>query len=306
MEVEEDAPLKITDLIIADMKLRLLTITLALASAICAAAAPKSQTVSGEYTYYDNGHHSRNECMRIAAEQARIDALARAFGTTLTQTSEETSRIRSGNETNDFLMLSMAEVKGEWLGDSEMPKYEYGYDKDQNLIVTCRVKGTARPVSNESVAFETSVLRNGLHAKNADTRFRDGDDMYLYFLGSDNGYLTVWLEDESGTVFGLLPYPRDPKGEVKVKRYQEYTFFKNTPDQEFGPAEELILTASSDLEYNRVYVVFSPNPYSKPVMTADGGLPTLSHEEFAKWLIKSRRNDPRLGVKAINIEISPK
>ena len=145
------------------------------------------------------------------------------------------------------------------------------------------------------------------HSANADTRFRDGDDMYLYFLGSTDGYLTVWLEDESRTVYNLLPYPRDPKSEVRVKRYQEYTFFNSSLGKGmFGPEEELILTAPEETEYNRIYVVFSPNPYSRPAMSADAGLPSLPSADFSKWLMRMRRNDPKMGVKAINLEISPR
>lgn len=284
-----------------------LSLVAAVMTAATAWGSPKTVTVTGEATYYDNGHHSKVECMRLAAEQARIDALAREFGTIVTQDIVQTDRIRTGRETNDLLAVSMTEVKGEWLGDSAEPKYEFSYDKDQNMVVKCTVRGTARAITNEAIAFETSALRNGIHSANADTRFRDGDDMYLYFLGSSDGYLTVWLEDESRTVYNLLPYPRDPKSEVKVKRYQEYTFFNAALGKGmFGPEEELVLTAPDEVEYNRLYVVFSPNPYSRPAMNADGGLPSMPSDEFSKWLMRARRNDPKMGVKSINIEISPK
>lgn len=270
-------------------------------------AKPKTVNVSGETVYYDNGSHSRVECMMIAAEQARVEALAREFGTIITQDIVQTDRVRSGRETNDLLALSMTQVKGEWLGDSSEPEYEFSIDSQGNMVVKCVVKGSARAITNESVSFETSVLRNGVHAANADTHFRDGDDMYLYFLGSSDGYLSVWLEDETRTVYNLLPYPQDPKCEVKVKRYEEYTFF-NARDTKggFGPIEELRLTAPDEPEYNRIYVVFSPEPYSRPPMKAETGLPSLPSDDFSKWLMKTRRNDPRLGVKSINIRIEPK
>lgn len=275
--------------------------------AAAASGATKAKNVTGETTYYDNGHHSRVECMRLAAEQARIDALAKEFGTIVTQDIVQTDRISSGRETNDLFALSMTEVKGEWLGDTAEPEYDFSIGTDGNLVVRCRVRGSARAITNEAIAFETKVLRNGTRAANADTRFRDGDEMYLYFLGSSDGYLSVWLEDESRTVYNLLPYPRDPKNEVKVKRYAEYTFFNPSLGKgEFGPEEELVLTAPDHPEYNRLYVVFSPAPYSRPAMSATGGLPSLTTEDFTRWLMKVRRNDPKLGVKSINIEIEPK
>lgn len=285
----------------------ILTVIMLLGIAPGVLGAPKTVVLTGEAVYYDNGHKSRAECMRLAAEQARIDALAHEFGTIVSQNLLQTDRIRSGRETNDLLALSMTEVKGEWLGDTEEPKYEISMDANNFMVVKCRVKGKARAISNESANFETHVLRNGTFAKNSDTRFVDGDDMYLYFLGSVDGYLSVWLEDESRTVYGLLPYPRDPKGEAFVKKYKEYTFFnpKREPG-EFGPEEALTMTAQDDVEYNRVFVVFSPNPYSRPPMSDAAGLPSLPSDDFTKWLMKARRNDPRLGVKSINLEISPR
>lgn len=287
--------------------IRTLLCLVAAMTAATAWGAPKAVALTGQATYYDNGHHSKVECMKLAAEQARIDALAREFGTIVSQDIVQTDRIRTGRETNDVLAVSMTEVKGEWLGDTEEPRYEFSYDNDSNMVVSCTVKGTARAITNEAVSFETTALRNGIHSANADTRFRDGDDMYLYFLGSTDGYLTVWLEDESRTVYNLLPYPRDPKSEVRVKRYQEYTFFNSRLGKGmFGPEEELILTAPEETEYNRIYVVFSPNPYSRPAMSAEAGLPSLPSADFSKWLMRMRRNDPKMGVKAINLEISPR
>lgn len=289
------------------IELLLLAVCLLLVAAE-SAAAPKTVSVTGETVYYDNGFHSRVECMRLAAEQARIQALAQEFGTTVSQDFLQTDRIKNGRESNDVLALTMTEVRGEWLGDTAEPQYEVTMGADGNLVVKCKVRGNARAISNEAVAFEASVLRNGLTKKHAAADFMDGDDMYLYFLGSEDGYLTVWLEDESATVYNLLPYPRDSKSDVRVKRYNEYTFFSEEKgDPRFGTVDALTLTAPEMPEYNRVYVVFSSNPYSRPVMTAEpGGLPSLAAADFTKWLLKARRTDPKLGVKTMNIKIAPR
>lgn len=266
-------------------------------------AASPVVSVHGESTYYDNGTHSRVECERLASEQARIDALAREFGTIVSQDIVQTDRERYGVGSNDFLMLSSTEVKGEWIADSAEPQYEYSYDKTGNLIVSCKVTGTARAIQNDAVAFEALALRNGIDRRNADTRFKDGDELYLLVNPSADGYIAVFLEDESHNVYGLLPYPRDSKNELKLRRNREYVFFDASHDKgECGPVEELVLTASDGVEYNRLYVVYSPNSFAKPVMTGTG-LPSVDSKEFAKWLAKSRRNDAKMGVKAMNLEI---
>lgn len=267
----------------------------------------KDVEVSGEATYYDDGRHSRVECERLAAEQARVNALAKAFGTIVTQDIIQSDRVVDGRETNNFLALSATEVRGEWVADIGQPQFSYEHDANQNLIVTCKIKGRAHEISNEAVAFETAVLKNGVFRNNESSNFTDGDQMYLYFLGSSDGYLMVFLEDETRSVYNLLPYPHSTQKDVRVKKYEEYTFF--SPERgkgQFGQEEELILTAEDYPEYNKLYVVYSPNPFSAPVMRSQGVLPEMKADDFTKWLLKTRRNDPKMGLKVINMEISPK
>lgn len=290
------------------MKNRIINVLLLLTFVSMVFAAPPVKSVSGEYTYYDDGSHSRNECRRIAAEQARIAALAKEFGTVVSQDILQSDRIKGDKETNNFLSLSSTEVKGEWLGDEGEPEYEISLDKDENLVVKCKVKGKARAITNESVPFDALVLRNGNNKRNSDNRFRDGDDMYLYFSASSDGYVAVFLQGEDGMVYGLLPYPQ-ASGMAKVKKNYEYIFFDPTKaGDEFGPVESLYLTAPDEVEYNKVCVVFSPQPYQLPMMShVDGSpIPSVSYADFTKWLSKSRRNDPKMGVKSMNIEIAPK
>lgn len=265
------------------------------------------KTVTGESTFYDDGTHSRIECQRLAAEQARIDALAREFGTIVSQDILQSDRISGNREQNDFLALSSTQVKGEWLADIGEPEYTYSRDKDENLIVTCRVKGKAKAITNEAPEFTALVLRNSPMKQAAATEFRNGDYMYLYFNGASDGYLCCFLQDESGSVYMLLPSRSDVKTSVPVKKNQEYIFF--SPQHSSLPAsqvDELILTAPDHQEYNRMYTVYSSEPFSRPVMsTSSVGLPAMSGDEFTKWLVKAQRNDTRMGVKAMNIIIRP-
>lgn len=287
--------------------LRLLQIGFLLAVSFMASTlSAKDVEVKGESTFYDDGRHSKLECMRIAAEQARVDALARAFGTTVTQNIIQSDRISKGKEVNDLLALSMTEVRGEWIADIGEPSYNVSLDESGNFVVTCSLKGKAREISNETIAFDTGVLKNSVSRGNESTMFNNGDQMYLYFNGASDGYLMVFLEDESKKVYNILPYPMDTKREVKVKANQEYTFFHPESGKgKFGPEEELILTADDYPEYNKIYVVFSPNSYSAPVMKGNGVLPEIASTDFTNWLLKSRRADPKMGVKTINLEILP-
>ena len=48
--------------------------------------AQRTKSISGEYTFVSDGDISLSEAKRIAAERARIEALASEFGTTINQT----------------------------------------------------------------------------------------------------------------------------------------------------------------------------------------------------------------------------
>lgn len=291
------------------MKIRALLTFMIAMSGFCFiqnAKAADIVNVKGESTFYDDGTHSRVECMRLALEQARVDALAKKFGTIVTQDILQSDRINGNREQNDFLALSSTEVRGEWVSDDGEPEYKFERDKDENLIVTCIVKGKAKAIDNESAQFESSVLRNGTDERNADINFKNGDAMFLDFRGSQDGYMAVFLEDEDKNVFQLLPYISDQKSRVSVQKGNRYVFFSPSHAQKGDVVDELILTAPYNVEYNRVYVMFSPNQFSAPVMDrTPGELPVMNATEFSKWMIRTRKNDPSMGVKAMNLIIQP-
>lgn len=264
-------------------------------------------SVKGESTFYDDGTHSRVECMRLALEQARVDALAKKFGTIVSQDILQADRVQGNREHNDFLSLSSTEVRGEWVADEGEPEYKFERDKDENLIVTCIVRGKAKAIDNESAQFNSAVLRNGTDTRNADINFKDGDAMFLDFQSGEDGYLAVFLEDEQKNVYQLLPYVADQKSRVSVKKGPRYVFFSPSHGKRGEIVDELILTAEYNTEYNRVYVLFSPDQFSVPVMNRDPGqLPWMNADEFSKWLVRTRKNDPKMGVKAMNLIISPR
>lgn len=281
-------------------------------SCLCAALFPfmglgaDIVSVKGESTFYDDGTHSKIECERLVLEQARVDALAKKFGTIVSQDILQSDRVQGNREKNDFLSLSSTEVRGEWVADDGEPQYTYDRDADQNLIVTCVIRGKAKAIDNEAAQFNSQVLRNGTDSRNADINFRNGDAMFLDFQGSEDGYLAVFLEDEQRTVYQLLPYVSDQKTRVPVKKGNRYVFFSSRDGMKGEIVDELVLTADFNTEYNRVYVLFSPSQFSSPVMTRNpGDLPYMNAEDFSKWLVRTRKNDPQMGVKAMNLIIEP-
>ena len=269
-------------------------------------SALKEAVVKGEYTFYGDGSHSRDECKRMALEGARLEALRVEFGTTVTQDIVQHDLVNDGGESTYFSALSSTEVKGEWIADTDEPKYSFSVDDEGNLVVKCTVRGRAREISNETVDFHTLALRNGNEERFADTSYKNGDELKLLLKAPVDGYAAVYLIGEDRKAYALLPYLNDPVGEVKLKRGKEYVFFDiEKADSSHGPVDVLIMTTDAPREYNRLYVVFSPNRFSRAVDTyTDEVTPrTLSFEEFNRWIAKCRKVDPKMGVKIINLEI---
>lgn len=287
--------------------LKHLTAIITFLSLTLAAAASDVKTVSGESTFYGESSHSLNDCKRFALEQARIAALAHEFGTTISQDVYQRDVVSGTTESNYFSMLNRTEVNGEWLADEGEPQYTVGHDADNNFVVTCRIKGKARRLTNEAAEFAASVLRNGNEKRFADTRFRDGDDMKLYFRAPVAGYLAVYLIDDSRNVYSLLPYSTASDGIVRTARDKDYIFFDAAKaDKAFGQPDELVITLEGDVERNQLYVLFSPNPFTRALdNSAEAGLPrSLSYDDFTRWLTNARKRDPRMGMKVMHLEIT--
>ena len=270
------------------------------------AVAQKTERVTATYTYYAPEHVSIEEARRVALQRAQLQAIADAFGTIVTQSNA--TRVRNENGKSDVSLLSLgaSEVRGEWLRTDGEPEYDIAY-KDGMLAVTVRVKGVIREIVNAAVDFQAKVLRNGTEDRFEGEEFRNGDDLYLSFRSPVDGFLTVYLLDAEGTAYCLLPYRNDTGGRVAIEGNRHYVFFSldDVPAEERSIVDEYTMTCSRDGELNQIYVIFSPQLFTKAVDYAGEGLQPreLPYEEFQEWLFKCRKQDPEMRVEVKGILI---
>lgn len=257
--------------------------------------------VSGEYTYYASATVTLDQARQIALDRAKIQLIADEFGTIVSSTN--VTRIANANGTSDIQMTTLgeSEVKGEWIETIGDPKYEIGYENDM-LYVKVSISGKIREIVSASIDLKAKLLRNGTEDKFESEEFRSGDDMYLSFQSPVDGYLTVYLFDGDDTVFCLLPYQSQTVGQIPVQANKRYVFFscKESLDIPTSLVDEYVLTCSKDLELNRLYVIFSPNHFTKAVDSHGATIDTprmLKWEEFQKWLSKCRRQDIKMNIK---------
>ena len=270
------------------------------------AVAQKTERVAATYTYYAPEHVSIEEARRVALQRAQLQAIADAFGTIVTQSNA--TRVRNENGKSDVSLLSLgaSEVRGEWLRTDGEPEYDIAYE-DGMLAVTVRVKGLIREIVNAAVDFQAKVLRNGTEDRFEGEEFRNGDDLYLSFRSPVDGFLTVYLLDAEGTAYCLLPYRNDTGGRVAIEGNRHYVFFSidDVPAEERSIVDEYTMTCSRDGELNQIYVIFSPQLFTKAVDYAGEGLQPreLPYEEFQEWLFKCRKQDPEMRVEVKGILI---
>lgn len=271
--------------------------------------AQELQKVCGEYKYYMPENVSLSEAKRKVLEEAKIAALAEAFGVRVAQTDILITKDENGKVEGNLMSLGENEVKGEWIQDIGEPLYHIYYDTEkQAQVVEVSICGMAREIISAGVVYSAKVLRNGTELKFESDRFRDGDSFYLFFQSPVKGYLAVYLIDDVQHVFCLLPYMRDMEGHVKIKGNKEYVFFSklHADGRAASVVDEYIFTCAKEMEHNQLYVIFSPHEFYK-ANDKQSGLPALprelSYEDFQKWLVKNRNIDPDMKVEILNVTI---
>lgn len=275
---------------------------------VTAAYAQKVQKVTATYTYHVPENVTVEQAKRTALERAKIQAIADEFGIVVTQNNSTVISNQNGETDNRFLSFSGSEVKGEWIETTKEPQYEISYESDM-LVVTVTVIGHIREITHASIDFKASVLRNGTEELFESNEFRDGDDLYLSFCSPVNGYLVVYLLDETvQEVYCLLPYQDSGEGAYHIEHDRNYILF-STKNETTNPSivNEYTLTCNQVVEFNDLYIIFSSNPFVKAVTneSIDELLPRqLSYNGFQKWLAKIRSKDKAIRVEVKQIKIS--
>lgn len=274
------------------------------------AFSQRTEKVTATYTYYPPENITLEEAKRIALDRAKISAIADAFGTLVTQSNSTVMSNQNGQTDSRFLSLGGSEVRGEWIETTKEPIYNIRYEEGM-LVVSVEVKGIIREIVSAGIDFTAKILRNGTEEKFESNEFRSGDDLYLYFKSPVDGYLTVYLLDETiQEVYCLLPYKASGEGAYRIEHDRPYILFsaKNEP---INPniVDEYTMTCSRETEYNDIYVIFSPNAFTKANSdnNYDDLFPRqLAYEKFQIWLKKNKKKDLNMKVMNSQIQITNK
>lgn len=258
-------------------------------------SAQQVKKVRGEYTYHAPENVTLEEAKRTALERVKIQLIADEFGTVVAQTNTAFVENTDGQSSVDFQSLGASEVKGEWIETIGAPRYSISYEQDM-LVVKVYVEGRIREISATKVDFIAKILCNGTEERFERSDFKNGDELFLSFSSPSDGYLAVYLLDKNNDAYCLLPYQNDLDGRTFINHGEKYIFFstkKAQPTDDVNSIDEYVMTCENESETNYVYIIFSPNPFSKASDTQySEKLPrVLNNNDFQKWLAKCRSRD---------------
>lgn len=269
-------------------------------------AAQKEATVEGEYQYMASPSMSPIEAKAEAVKHAQTEAIAERFGRIVTSNSYLGMDKTDGEEHTTFSTIGESEVKGEWLRDLEPPKIvRYDPQEDLSAWITVRVKGVAREIVSAPVRFESRILRNGTDDRFESNEFKAGDKFYMSFRSPESGYLTVYMIDDEGQAYRLLPYASTGEAAFRVEHDRKYTLFTKKDG-----GNGLSAFCRQDVEFNHIYTIFSPTKMSRAlddgISKADDGTllpPQLSLVNFQKWFVGIRKYNKELSVNRTTIKV---
>lgn len=266
--------------------------------------------VSANYTYVsDDADESPRQAKTTALQRAKVKALEDNFGLDVSSVSNMIQRNMSSGDSisssNDLFALRETAVRGEWIETIEEKVISQSYTNGL-WQVQVFVKGKARNHSVEKVQIKYA-LNNKYQKSNHINQFADGDKLFLRFSSPVNGTLCAYLVDENQDVYCLLPYSHTQIGYQEIEANRNYIFFSQITDKQ---ADEYALHTTKAQEQNVIYIVFSPNKFTKAydsdenIRWWDEQRPRqLSYSDFINWLSRNQLMDEEMIVKTEVITI---
>lgn len=285
------------------MKRLLLIICAILICFVSQAGDIKHISITYEYSS-DNPNESPEQAEQSALHLAKQKALEEHFGmdvvgitSTMQLNRQDGHKVTSSS--SDVISLRETAVRGEWIETTSQKILEKTF-RNGFWHVKVYVAGRARNHSTDKPEIHYAFINNAHDRQNRD-QYYDGDDIFLRFSSPVNGTLCVYLVDTEQNAYCLLPYQSAITGHQQIDANQDYLFFSTSTDPN---ADEYTLNTMQRSEHNVLYVIFSPNTFTKAIDQQSGKnlrdeqLPRqLSYEDFMKWLARNQTRDENMVVR---------
>ena len=260
--------------------------------------------ISITYEYIsDNPNETPEQAEQTAIQMAQQKALEEHFGldvvgitSTMQRNRQEGQQVSSSS---DVFSMRETAVRGEWIETIKQKVLDKTFEKGF-WHVRVYIEGRARNHSTEKTEIQYAFINNAHDKQNRD-QYYDGDDIFLRFTSPVSGALCVYLVDTEQNAYCLLPYQSNAVGYQPIEANKDYLFFSEMVDPN---ADEYTLNTMQSSEQNALYVIFSPNTFTKAVDKQAGTnwrdeqLPRfLSYEDLMKWLARNQTRDENMVVR---------
>lgn len=260
--------------------------------------------ISITYEYIsDNPNETPEQAEHVAIQMAQQKALEEHFGldvvgitSTMQRNRQEGQKVSSSS---DVFSMRETSVRGEWIETIKQKVLDKTFEKGF-WHVRVYIEGRARNHSTEKTEIQYAFINNAHDKQNRD-QYYDGDDIFLRFTSPVSGALCIYLVDTEQNAYCLLPYQSNAVGYQPIEANKDYLFFSEMVDPS---ADEYTLNTMQSSEQNALYVIFSPNTFTKAVDKQAGTnwrdeqLPRfLSYEDLMKWLARNQTRDENMVVR---------
>lgn len=279
--------------------------------------AQKTTKSGGDYQLnLSNSDFSEQEACQYCIERAMVDAIEKAFGTVVIQGNTTSVKNKNTGEsvetTQIFNMIAETYVNGEWV--KTLKEDCERFTENGEFWISCSVKGVVQELEKPQIDLSIKAL-DCEDVQCETSQFNDGESFFLHLKSPVDGYVTVYLADAQ-TAQRLFPYRNMPDGQVNavpVKADREYILFSNRKDQMGlrGFVDEYELYAATEADQNRIFVIYSTEPITKPALyraeaesTENVEMPMeMEATEFHQWLAKNKRYNKEMEIARLDIMI---
>lgn len=219
-------------------------------------------SVSGTFTKKIEPNETKNFAIEQCVLLAKINALENTFGKVIFQgNSTFIQNLETGKQVESkivFSSIGSSFVNGEWLQDT---KIDTSIIHDENeTYIKIDVSGKARKLSESKTNFEVYTA-NCAEPKCKSEQFNDGQELYLHFKSSENGFLVVYLDDPQLGITSKI-IPSDEENYINVKKNINNYF----PGDKM-PKIVLVLSEGNEMESYKLFILFSTSPLEAPPLT---------------------------------------
>jgi hypothetical protein len=249
--------------------------------------------VSAEYSMILSRTATMEQTETACLEQARLKAIGDEFGYVVSETTISNVNDSNGKVNDQFSVLTNTNVKGEWIKDTAPAEIVWGC-VGNDYQVTVKVLGEVRAIKKEGKTKLNFFSCSPYDVTAQKFIFKNNERLNCSLTSSQAGYVSIYyLDHTSNEAIRLLPSTSyNHLDGVEIQPDTPYILFNKAYTNQFkemtSNSSDLILglPEGKDQIIDEIVVIYSPEPFAKPILSKDkstNALPSLKISEFEKW-----------------------